>query len=128
MQHRELERVSFSRQDFLLKSCEKKKKNQRKHLEKQNSAASFHQQVSFLWLVQMEIFAFETHLHICIFIDRALEGETCSFSKKTKIASCFCLYFSILVSKESVIGIRLLGKCQAGSVSSFWQPAWVDGE
>lgn len=46
------------------------------------------------------------------FTDRALEDETCSFSKEHKIIPCFCLSFSILASKESDIGTRLPGKCQ----------------
>jgi len=53
----------------------------------------------------MEIFAFEMYLQICIYIFtvRTLEDETCCFSKKTKIALCFCIQFSILASLESVI-------------------------
>lgn len=107
--------MSFSRQDLLWKSCEKKPQTIKENAWRNKILQPpSHQQVCFVCLVQIEIFAFEMHLQIDIFTGRALEDETCSFSKKTKIASCFCPYFSILARKEPAIGTRLSGKCQAG--------------
>lgn len=79
------------------------------------------------------------HLQICVYIyiytDRALESETCGFSKKTKITSrVFTFIFplqlvkSLLLAQGALENARLASVAQYSPVWSLWGPAWGDGE
>lgn len=115
---RGLETVSVSRQDFSLESLLQKKKEEK---EKGTFGETKHYNLvpTSKCVVLFVVFKLRwLHLKCTCkylydpFTDRALEDETCSFSKEHKIIPCFCLSFSILASKESDIGTRLPGKCQ----------------
>lgn len=130
----------FSRQDFVLNSCEQKKKATRKKGIKENiwrnktlQPPSL-QQVWFVCLVQMEIFAFEMHLQMAQCICRQIKLVLSGQKQSPKIASCVRFYFAVVASKESALGTGLPGKRQAGGgallgpVSCLWGPAPVDGD
>lgn len=114
---RGLETVSVSRQDFSLESLLQKKKRKKETF---GETKHYNLLPTSKCVVLFVLFKLRWLHSKCtcnylydLFTDRALEDETCSFSREHKITPYFCLSFSILASKESTIGTRLPGKCLA---------------